>query len=279
MQRLFPNNTFVSPQLPNPAKDLVRLVIAEAPGEEEALQGQPLVGGSGKVLNRLLHAAGIPRDGLTITNCIQCRPPDNVFPTDPDARKYISKEEANEAIRQCQSNHVVPLVNSRAWRRIDLLGDKPLRIVAGDSGGIFNRRGSPINVMGHRGMAILHPAYLMRDQVYLPVAANDLTKSLDQPPEYYTPFPSIEDVRAFKYKTFSFDIECPKYKTMGDAAPVEMVGLCGEPYKAMCVPLKGEYMAELRRIFSEAENIIGHNALQFDIPKLFKALDIEDQTT
>jgi hypothetical protein len=115
----------------------------------------------------------------------------------------------------------------------------------------------------------------MRDQTMLPVAANDLTKSLDEPAEHYNPFPSIEDVQAFKAKTLALDIECPKYRTMGDAAPPEMVGLCSESGIAMCVPIRGAYIPELRRIFLEAENLVGHNILQFDAPKLFKYLELD----
>jgi uracil-DNA glycosylase family 4 len=63
---LDPNNNFVNRQLPNPARDLNRLVIAEALGEQESLEGRPLVGRSGRVFNSLLESAGIPRDGLTI---------------------------------------------------------------------------------------------------------------------------------------------------------------------------------------------------------------------
>lgn len=267
MRAKFPRNTFVSPQLPNPAKDLIRLLVAEAPGAEEAEAGQPLVGGSGRVLNSLLRQAGIPRDGLTITNCISCRPPDNIFPTDPDGKAYIKREEADKAVKQCFDAHVQPLLRSRKWSRIDLLGDKPLRIIAGKFG-ISKWRGSPLNIGEHRGLATFHPSYLMRDQSMLPVAVNDLKKSLVEPPEHYKPFPSIEDVRAFKYKTFAFDIECPKFRLMGDFAPVEMVGLCGEATRALCVPTTGEYLSELKRIFREASAVIGHNCLQFDLPKL-----------
>lgn len=145
MQRLFPNNTFVSPQLPNPARDLVRLVIAEAPGEQEAIEGQPLVGGSGRVFNSLLRSAGIPRDGLAITNCINCRPPDNVFPTDREARSYISKQDAEKAVKQCIRNHVLPLMKTRNWSRIDLVGAKALWWIGGKFG-ISKWRGSPINI-------------------------------------------------------------------------------------------------------------------------------------
>lgn len=251
----------------------MRLVIAEAPGSEEASCGQPLVGGSGRIFNKLLERVGIPRDGLTITNCISCQPPDNIFPTDPAARKYISKEEAVESVAQCRRNHLGPLLDSREWRRVDLLGDKPLRLVGKRSTGIFNARGSSLvierdNKPPVRGLATLHPAYLMRDQSMLPVAANDLIKSLDVAPEFYIPHPSIEDVQKFVSTTFSFDIECPKYRFLGEDAPAEMVGLCDRANHAMCVPIRGPFVAELKRIFAAAKKVIGHNCIQFDLPKL-----------
>ena len=130
MRRLFPNNTFVSPQRPNPARDLNRLVIAEAPGEQEDREGQPLVGSAGRVFNLLLEEAGIPRDGLTIINCLNCRPRNNVFPTDRKARIYISKEDAQIAVDHCLKYHVDPVIASRVWARIDLIGGKSLRFVA-----------------------------------------------------------------------------------------------------------------------------------------------------
>lgn len=280
MRKLFPRNNFVPPQLPNPTRDLNRLLIGEAPGQEESEQGVPFVGGSGRVLNNLLRSAGVSRDGLTIINCLSCRPPDNVFPTDREARKYIGKDDADKAVAQCIRNHVTPLLRSREWSRVDLVGSKPLRLVGGQSRSISVLRGSPLSIdrgdlKSVRGLAILHPSYLMRDQTMLPVAANDLKKSLIEPPEHYIPFPSIEDVRNFRATTFAFDIECPKYKTMGDAAPPEMVGLCAEAGHAMCVPIRGEYLVELKRIFSNAKVLIGHNAIQFDIPKLFPLLELE----
>lgn len=269
MRKLFPQNNFVPVKLPNPATDSSRLVIAEAPGEQEALEGQPLVGGSGRVFDKLLNAAGIDRSGLTLLNCINCRPPDNVFPTDAAARSYISKADAEKTITHCKRAHVDPVIESRAWHRIDLLGDKPLRIIAGRDSGIGVLRGSPLRVDGKiPALATYHPAYLMRDQVYLPVAVNDLKKSLDEPPEYYDPFPSLETVRAFRFKRFAFDIECPRYRELGDGALPEMVGLSGESQHAICVPIRGEYKLELKRIFKDAEEVIGHNCLQFDLPKL-----------
>lgn len=278
MQRLFPGNTFVAPKMPANGKDLVRLVVAEAPGSEEAEAGVPLVGGSGRWFDSMLAKAGIPRDGLTLTNCIQCKPPGNVFPTDADARTYISKEEGNAAVKQCFNNHLAPLLRSRSWRRVDLLGDKPLRLVANKRDGISKWRGSPLTIdlldRKLRGLATFHPAYIMRDQTMFPVAVNDLLKGLDEPKEFYNPFPSIAEVREFTATRFAFDIECPKYRTLGPTAPAEMVGLCGRSGVAICVPIAGAYIPELQRIFRNAVEAVGHNCIQFDLPKL-RDVDIE----
>ena len=86
MRERFPDHHFVPPQEPkNPDQDLVRLVIAEAPGERESEVGEPLRGKAGQFFDKLLEDAGIQRDGLTITNCLSCHPPHNIFPTDSRA--------------------------------------------------------------------------------------------------------------------------------------------------------------------------------------------------
>lgn len=57
------------------------MLIGEAPGENEDLQGKPFVGMAGKILDRYLEKAGISRkDDLYITNIVKCRPPENRKP-------------------------------------------------------------------------------------------------------------------------------------------------------------------------------------------------------
>jgi uracil-DNA glycosylase len=178
MRRLDPNNNFVNRQLPNPARDLNRLVIAEALGEQESLEGRPLVGRSGRVFNSLLESAGIPRDGLTIINCLDCRPRNNVFPTESKARTYISKEEAQFAAAHCMKHHVDPVIDSKDWARVDLVGGKSLRFVAKKQG-ISKWRGLSCSIeraglASIIGVPIYHPAYLMRHQSMKLVTINDL---------------------------------------------------------------------------------------------------------
>ena len=57
------------------------LLIGEAPGENEDLQGKPFVGVAGKILDRYLALAGLSRKkDLYITNIVKCRPPQNRKP-------------------------------------------------------------------------------------------------------------------------------------------------------------------------------------------------------
>lgn len=267
MRKLFPKNLFVPPKIGTGK----RLVIAEAPGETETITGEPLTGGAGKWFDICIERAGIKRDTLSIANVIQCRPPDNVFPTDPEAKGYIKPEDARAAIRHCRENHLQPLLESRKWERVDLVGEKPLRFVGGRSDGIFKWRGSPIEIPGMadgRPIAIptLHPAYIMRDQTMLPVAINDFRKGLQPPPEHYQLHPSLEEVQQFTATEFAFDIETAYW--WGDARKITMVGLSDRLYHAMVVPFQGAYVSELKRIFRMAKSVIGHNSIQFDLPVL-----------
>lgn len=61
------------------------MVIGEAPGENEDLQGQPFVGQAGKLLDNMLRAIGLDRQatgraGVYIANTLKCRPPGNRNP-------------------------------------------------------------------------------------------------------------------------------------------------------------------------------------------------------
>lgn len=144
MQKKHPEGVFVAPKLPT-GTDLVRLVIAEAPGLNEAEMGEPLVGGSGKMFNKMLDRSGIARDGLTIMNVLQCRPKDNVFPTDKGAETYEWKDDNLKVVHHCVRNHVLPMLESRAWRRIDLIGAKALEFI-GLKDGIYQWRGSAMDI-------------------------------------------------------------------------------------------------------------------------------------
>ena len=50
-------------------------VVGEAPGFNEDVEGKPFRGASGMLLDRLLSAAGLGRDGIYLTTLVKCRPP------------------------------------------------------------------------------------------------------------------------------------------------------------------------------------------------------------
>ena len=56
------------------------LIVGEAPGKNEDLQGIPFVGAAGKYLNELLGIAGLAREDVFIANVLKCRPPGNRDP-------------------------------------------------------------------------------------------------------------------------------------------------------------------------------------------------------
>ena len=61
------------------------LIIGEAPGRDEDLQGEPFVGRAGQLLNAMLAAIGMTRQQVYIANILKCRPPNNRDPGPDEA--------------------------------------------------------------------------------------------------------------------------------------------------------------------------------------------------
>ena len=71
----------------DPNADL--MLIGEAPGEKEDIKGEPFVGRSGKLLNRILAAIDMNRnDGVFITNVLKNRPPNNRDPLASEIKEW-----------------------------------------------------------------------------------------------------------------------------------------------------------------------------------------------
>jgi len=56
------------------------MLVGEAPGKNEDLQGEPFVGAAGRLLDELLAEVGIAREEVYIANVLKCRPPGNRDP-------------------------------------------------------------------------------------------------------------------------------------------------------------------------------------------------------
>lgn len=66
------------PGIGNPQADL--MIIGEGPGHDEDIKGEPFVGRSGVLLDKILQSIGISRSQTFITNIVKCRPPNNRDP-------------------------------------------------------------------------------------------------------------------------------------------------------------------------------------------------------
>ena len=154
------------------------LVIGEAPGAQEDAQGQPFVGRSGQLLDRLLAAAGI--DVATeayICNVVKCRPPGNRKPTAAElaaCRPWLEQQ--------------IALVDPPL---VLLVGATALQGVLGIRGGITGLRGQWRPWGGRWLMPILHPSYLLRNPSERPDSPRALTlDDLRLVRERLTPLPA-----------------------------------------------------------------------------------------
>ena len=110
----------------DPSADL--MFVGEAPGRDEDLQGEPFVGRSGKLLDRLvLEEMGVDRSRFYIANVIKCRPPDN---RDPRPDEIAACRPWLEA----QIEHIAPKV-------VVTLGNFATKLMLGTDKGITKVRG------------------------------------------------------------------------------------------------------------------------------------------
>ena len=77
----------------NPNADIV--IVGEAPGKNEDLQGEPFVGRGGKLLDKILEAINLNRKKVFILNVLKCRPPENRNPNPQEileCEPYLKKQ-------------------------------------------------------------------------------------------------------------------------------------------------------------------------------------------
>ena len=77
----------------NPNAEIV--FLDESPGKNEDLQGLPLVGKSGKLLDKMLSSINLKRDNIYILSILKCRPPENRDPLPleiEECEPYLKKQ-------------------------------------------------------------------------------------------------------------------------------------------------------------------------------------------
>ncbi|WP_410520505.1 uracil-DNA glycosylase [Candidatus Sarmatiella mevalonica] len=130
------------------------MLIGEAPGAQEDLQGIPFCGESGKLLDNIMLSIELSRSELYITNSVFWRPPANRTPT----------EDEIEVCRPLVEKHIALI----APKLIILVGNTAVASVLGRNYSVSKMRSKffeynniylarPIHIT-----AIFHPAYLLR---------------------------------------------------------------------------------------------------------------------
>lgn len=126
------------------------MIIGEAPGRDEDIQGRPFVGKSGQLLDKILKACGFTRQQhVFISNIVKCRPPDNRVPSPAEA-----------SICMPWLINQIELINPGL---MILLGSTALKYMAGPDYKITRDRGKWISCQGRLTMPVYHPAALLRD--------------------------------------------------------------------------------------------------------------------
>lgn len=129
------------------------LILGEAPGRDEDIEGLPFVGRAGQLLDRMFDAIGLSRrspdseTALYITNVMPWRPPANRDP-----------EPAEIAMMQPFIERHIALVDPQV---IVVMGNTPLVALTG-SRGILKARGTWMQALGKPMLPMTHPAYLLR---------------------------------------------------------------------------------------------------------------------
>ena len=126
------------------------VIIGEAPGKDEDLQGRPVVGYSGQLLDKILDACGFNRiHHVFISNIIKCRPPGNRVPL-PEEIKVCKPF----LLRQ------IEIINPKI---LILLGATALKTMSGPEMRITKTRGNWINWENRLAMPVYHPSALLRN--------------------------------------------------------------------------------------------------------------------
>ncbi len=140
------------------------MIIGEAPGAKEEEIGEPFVGRSGKLLDKLLQNAGIDiNQDVYFCNVVKCRPPKNRRPT-----KIEIQENLPWVFQQ------IKLVNPSV---IVLVGATALEAILKIKSPISILRGEWIDWEGKLVMPVFHPSYLLRNPSKEEGKPMSLTKS------------------------------------------------------------------------------------------------------
>lgn len=152
----------------NPAARV--MLVGEAPGRDEDIEGRPFVGRAGQLLDRMLAAIGLDRTSVYITNVLPWRPPGNRTPTPAETAMCLP--------------FLLRHIELAAPDFLVCLGGVAAKELFGTTTGITRLRGKwrdfdPAAIGGPPGrvipaLATLHPAFLLRQPAQKRLAWQDL---------------------------------------------------------------------------------------------------------
>lgn len=142
------------------------MIIGEAPGKKEDLQGMPFVGKAGTLLTKILTNIGIDRKDIFITNVVKCRPPNN--------RKPLPLE-----INTCTDLLLINQIKIIQPQSICTLGTTATEGLLKTKVKISQIHGTPFYFDSIITIPTYHPAYIARNPKMSELLAQDIKKALD----------------------------------------------------------------------------------------------------
>ncbi len=141
------------------------LIVGEAPGPQENIQGKPFVGKAGQLLDKILQAANFdPQQDVYITNSVFRMPPGE------DGQSF--RKPTDQEIEYYRP-FVFELVSQIKPAIILLTGNVACQSFLGKTG-ISSLRGQWLQKQGSWIMPIFHPSYLLRNQARDPASPKAL---------------------------------------------------------------------------------------------------------
>ena len=138
------------------------LIVGEAPGKNEDLQGKPFVGAAGKFLDELLEEAGLKREEVFIANVLKCRPPSNRNP-------QADEIEACAPFLREQTQSIDPWI-------IVTMGNFATQFILRTGTGITRLRGTVQQTGRFVVLPVFHPAAAIYDRSKRDVLLEDFRK-------------------------------------------------------------------------------------------------------
>jgi uracil-DNA glycosylase family 4 len=142
----------------NPSAEL--MLIGEAPGADEDIQGKPFVGRAGQLLMQMIKAINFERKDVFIANVLKCRPPNN-RPPEPDE------------VHTC-SPFLFKQIEIIKPKVVLALGTFYAQLLFNSKTSIYYLRNRVYEMPFAKVIATYHPSFLLRSPQKKPEAWEDL---------------------------------------------------------------------------------------------------------